>query len=87
MKVFLVSLLIALTLSSAIAAVFTKHESRTLFVELQRLEKDENAMMVEWGQLQLEESTLTTHGQVEQIAYEQMSMKIPAPQSVVILHQ
>jgi cell division protein FtsL len=44
-------------------------------------------MDVEWGQLQLELSTLTTHGRVEKNAGERMHMSIPAPDSVVILRQ
>ncbi|MEE9493292.1 MAG: cell division protein FtsL [Gammaproteobacteria bacterium] len=82
----LVSLLAISTLASAITVVAVKHESRKLFVDLQELEKQRDAMMVEWGKLQLEESTLTTQGLVERTAYEQMHMKIPAMQSVVMLH-
>ena len=59
------SLLLLVVVVSAICVVFSKHQARKLFIELQSLEKARDAMDVEWGQLQLEQSTLTTQGQVE----------------------
>jgi cell division protein FtsL len=76
-----------LLLSSALGVVYAKHTSRKLFVELQQLEARRDAMNVEWGQLQLEQSTLTTHGQVELFARERLGMGTPEPQSTVILHR
>lgn len=81
------ALLAVLVLVSALAVVYAKHESRKLFVELQNLETERDDMDVEWGQLQLEQSTLTTHGRVEKNASERMRMSIPAPDAVVILRQ
>lgn len=80
-------ILVLLMLSSALGVVYAKHTSRKLFVELQQLETRRDAMEVEWGQLQLEQSTLTTHGQVEQFARERIGMQTPDPQSTVILPQ
>jgi cell division protein FtsL len=79
--------LVLLMLGSALGVVYAKHTSRKLFVELQQLEASRDAMNVEWGQLQLEQSTLTTHGQVEQFARERIGMHMPEPQSTVILPQ
>lgn len=66
-------LLLAVVVSS-IAVIYTKHEGRKLFVELQALADERDAMDVEWGQLQLEQSTLTMHGQVERAARERLGM-------------
>lgn len=76
-----------LVLGSALGVVYAKQESRRLFVELQKLESERDDMDVEWGQLQLEQSTLTTHGRVEKEAGERMHMSIPAPDAVVMLRQ
>ncbi len=62
---------------TALWVVATKHESRQLFLELQKLEKTRDALITEWGQLQLEQSTWATHGRVEQLARQQLQMKIP----------
>jgi len=80
-------LLAAGVVLTAIGVVYAKHHSRKLFVELQALQAERDRMNVEWGQLQLEQSTLTTHGQVERAARDRMGMQIPAPQSVVILRR
>jgi cell division protein FtsL len=55
------------------------------FVELQALGYERDRMDVEWGQLQLEQSTLTTQGQVENAARSRLDMISPAPDQMVIL--
>lgn len=85
MKAVLFPLLLVLVISSAMGAVWTRHESRKLFNELQQLEGSRDAMNVEWGQLQLEQSTHTTHGKIEAAARERLGMKIPGAQQVMIL--
>jgi len=80
-----VPLLLLTTIATAIAAAYAKHQSRKLFIELQALEAARDEMNVEWGQLQLEQSTHTTHGKVENAARERLGMRIPDPQQVVIL--
>jgi cell division protein FtsL len=42
---------------SAIALVYTKHESRKLFVELEGLTHERDGLNIEWGQLQIEQAT------------------------------
>jgi len=74
-------------LASAIAVVEAKHESRKRFVALQLLEKERDRMNVEWGQLQLEQGTWSTHSRVESIANKRLHMVIPEMESVVIVRQ
>lgn len=80
-----VIVLLALTLSSAFAVIYAKHESRTLFVRLQGLHQARDDMEIEWGQLQLEQGTLATHGRVEGKAGAKLGMVIPESNQVVIL--
>ncbi len=75
----------SLDVMSALGVVYAKHQGRELFGELQALEAERDRMDTEWGQLQLEQSTLTTHGQVEQAAHERLGMLIPSPDNVVIV--
>ncbi len=70
---------------SAIGVVYTKHQSRKLFAELQQLQTERDRMDVEWGRLQIEQSTLATHTRIEALAREKLSMATPAPKSVVIV--
>ena len=85
MKLLLPALLLA-TVATAMGSVYAKHESRKLFVRLQQLEAERDAMNIEWGQLQLEQSTHTTHGKIEDAARKRLGMKNPDPDQVVILH-
>jgi cell division protein FtsL len=85
MKSVLSIVLVLFIMLSSLGVVYAKHTSRKLFVELQQLESQRDSMDIEWGQLQLEQSTLTTHGQVEFFARKRMGMRTPGPQSTVIL--
>jgi len=85
MRQFLIPLLLLATVATAMSAAYARHQSRKLFVELQALEAARDDMNVEWGQLQLEQSTHTTHGKVEDAARKRLTMHIPAPEQVTIL--
>lgn len=78
-------LLLALVIVSSISVVYAKHQGRKLFVELQALGEARDGMDIEWGQLQLEQSTLTTQGQVEQAARHRLGMvNITADKMVIV---
>ncbi|MFW2403535.1 MAG: cell division protein FtsL [Gammaproteobacteria bacterium] len=83
----LILVLAIAAMASAIASVYAKHESRKLFTELQALSTERDKMEVEWGKLQIEQSTWSTYGRVEQLAREQMDMRVPPPEEVSLLAQ
>ena len=64
-------------LGSALGVVYAKHEARSRFNELQTLTKARDDLDIEWGQLQLEQSTWATHGRVERVARDELRMVIP----------
>jgi len=72
---------------SAMALVYTKHESRKLFVELEGLTHDRDELNIEWGQLQIEQSTWATHARIEQIATDDLSLVRPRPTEIFIIEQ
>lgn len=76
-----------LILSSAIGVVLTKHYSRKFFIELQSLEAERDELEIEWGRLQLEQSTWATHGRIEKLAREHLQMQLPKPGAAVIVHK
>ncbi|MBL1260886.1 MAG: cell division protein FtsL [Thiotrichaceae bacterium] len=82
--VFLVLLAMAV-LFSALGVVYSKHHSRKLFVELQSLEGTRDRLNVEWGQLQLEQSTWAAPNRVEQVARTRLGMDAPKPDQIVIV--
>jgi cell division protein FtsL len=82
-----VTLLFSLVLGSAILLIYSKHQSRKLFVELQQLKYQVDALNTEWGQLQLEQSAWSGHGRIERIARKRLSMVMPDSGDVVFVQQ
>ena len=70
-------LLLALLLVSALATVASTHRSRKLFIALENGQAEQKRIEVEWGQLQLEQSTWAKHALVESIASKQLGMRTP----------
>ena len=70
----ILAVLTPLVLSSALGVVYAKHQSRKLFVQLNELQQQRDAMNVQWGQLQLELSTWATNGRIEQVARQRLRM-------------
>lgn len=70
-------LLLALVVLCALGVVTSQHKARKLFVELQQEKDRAQQMEVEWGRLQLEQSTLALPARVEKIASQQMQMHLP----------
>ncbi len=69
--------LVAAVVTSALAIVVQRHETRKLFVTLQELREQQSELDREWGQLLLEQGTWATHGRIEQIARDKLNMTLP----------
>ena len=76
-------ILVVLVLASALGVVASQHQTRKLFIELEREQSRARALEVEWGQLQIEQSTWAGHARIEKAARERLKMITPA-QMVVI---
>nr|VFJ91458.1 MAG: cell division protein FtsL [Candidatus Kentron sp. H]VFJ91925.1 MAG: cell division protein FtsL [Candidatus Kentron sp. H]VFJ99772.1 MAG: cell division protein FtsL [Candidatus Kentron sp. H] len=81
----LASVLMVAILASAVGVIYIKHLNRTLFIELQQLEQERDAMDVEWGKLALEQSTWATHDRIERVAREQLHLTVPNLDAVVLV--
>jgi cell division protein FtsL len=82
---FIVPALWLTVLGSAAGAIYCKHRSRELFVELERLNRGRDEFEAEWGRLQLEQSSWTTYAYVESVADTRLHMKIPASNTVQLV--
>jgi cell division protein FtsL len=78
-------LIVMWVLGSALGVVYAKHESRKLFVELEALKTSRDNLNIEWGKLQLEQSTWATPNRIESIAHSELGMQVPSPDKVVIV--
>ncbi len=72
-------------LGSAAGAVYLKHRSRELFVELERLHQRRDNLEIEWGQLQLEQSAWSTHAFVERVASQRLKMATPPATEIQVV--
>ena len=82
---WIVGIFAVVVLASALGVVYSKHQSRKLFIELDTLKKNRDEMNVEWGRLQLEQSTLATHGRIEGAAKKRLNMVTPEYDQVLIV--
>ena len=78
-------LLAGAVFASAITLVYTRHESRKLFVEMQSLQQVRDRLDVDWGRLQLEQSTWATHGRIERLARDRLDMITPSAGAVIVV--
>ena len=70
-------LLLLVVIACALGVVTSQHKARKLFVELQQEKDRAQQMEVEWGQLQLEQSTWAMPARVEKIATMKLQMQLP----------
>jgi len=78
-------ILFAALLLCALGVVTSQHKARKLYIELQQQQDLAKQYEVEWGQLQLEQSTWATHSRIEQIAGKQLRMQVPQPKQIQVV--
>jgi len=78
-------ILLAVLVLCALAVVTSQHKARKLYVELQHEQELEKRYDVEWGQLQLEQSTWAMHARIEKIATQQLRMRAPAAARIQVV--
>lgn len=83
LKLNIVLLLVAI--GCALGVVTAQHQSRKLFVALEKERERAKQLDVEFGQLQLEASTWGMQGRVEKLAATQLNMRPLTPSRVQIL--
>jgi len=72
---------------TSMALVYTKHESRKLFVELEGLTHERDDLNIEWGQLQIEQSTWATHARIERVATDDLSLVRPEATDIYVIER
>ena len=80
-----VSVLWVGALGSAAGAIYCKHRARQMFVELEQLNARRDNLEIEWGQLQLEQSSWSTQAFVERVATTKLHMAMPPPKEIEIV--
>ena len=80
-------ILVVAVMCSAIGVIYSKHQSRKIFVNLQKLHNQVDELNIEWGRLQLEQSAWSSHGRIEKMAREKLQMTLPKANEILYIKQ
>ncbi len=70
-------LLLAALTACALALVTSQHQARKLFAQIEQEQERAHSLEVEYGQLQLEQSTWAMHARVQKLAAQSLGMRRP----------
>ena len=90
MKRFVLELLGVLVLAAGVVAsgiwiVSVEHRSRQLFIETEALNREVDRLQIDWGRLQIEQSTWGTHSRVEALARQRLRLTVPSDDQLVVV--
>ncbi|TAL99543.1 MAG: cell division protein FtsL [Rhodanobacter sp.] len=77
--------LLLAALASALGVVWTRHESRVLFVRLTSLQNQRDDLNIEYGKLELEQATYAEPRRIDDEARQKLGMINPRPQDIRLL--
>lgn len=78
-------ILLLIAVGCALSTVNANHHARKLFSALDKEQQRMRALDVEWGQLQLEQSTWAAHARIEKIARDRLQMQSPQVAKTIAL--
>ena len=81
----IVSVLFVAVFINAIAVVYVKHQSRDLYSDIRVLQKQQDALTIDWSRLQIQNSTLTNAAYVEKVARRELGMQTVSHPKYVVL--
>ncbi|MFY0992400.1 cell division protein FtsL [Halomonas sp. C05BenzN] len=79
------TLLVVACLASALAVIAASHLTREQYGRLQQLEREQQQLQTEWGQLLLEESAWSSPARIERLAVERLEMRLPDVDEVEVI--
>ncbi len=68
-----------------VAYIFNQNETRKVFAETQKIEKQILDINAEFARLQIEKSTLVANNRIEKVAREQLGMKMPEEEQILVI--
>ena len=71
----------------AIKTVVHRHESRNMFMQLQKLEKERDKLAAQWSRLKLEQSAKLNQVRVERLARWDLQMEMPKAAHIKLVRE
>ena len=84
-KGLILAVLLVMLVGSAMAVIYVKYHTRLMFIEIQKQEAALDQYEVEWGQLQLELTTLTEENQLELLARDKLKLIVPQRDKIIYI--
>ncbi|HEV7803674.1 MAG TPA: cell division protein FtsL [Burkholderiales bacterium] len=78
-------ILLGIVIACGLMLVTSQHQARKLYVELQKEQELAKQLEIEWGQLQLEQSTWAMHARIEKIAARSLGMRVPPASRIQVV--
>jgi len=75
--VFIIGMLALAVIGSGLGVVYSTYETRQLFIQLEHFDAQRDALNIEWGRLELEQSVWSAHSRIERIARGKLDMVMP----------
>lgn len=85
MKSIILWILSLSVFSSGMILIYTRHQSCALHVMLQKIQKQKDALHIEWTRLLLEQSTWSSDIRIEKIARENLNMVLPVAHQMRVI--
>ena len=82
---FVTAIVLLGVIGSAVAITWTNHVRRSLFGELDQIDAERDRIQIEWGQLQIEQSTWAESDRIEGVASEKLDLHASRASSTVIV--
>lgn len=84
-QLFLVMVLSLAVLTNALAVIYVTNAYRIKFNQVEQSEQQAHRLQMQWGQLLLEQASLSTSSRVQQLAYSKLGMILPPQGKTFIL--
>lgn len=84
---YVLVVLIAATVASAIGVVEVRHDGRQRYIELRGLLAERDELNIEYGRMQLEQATWAEMSRVERVAREELQLMRPDPKTVTVVRR
>jgi cell division protein FtsL len=84
-ELMLLTVLLIALMASALTVIYCKNYSRSLFSEIEHQERALEQYEVEWGQMQLELTTLAEQNRIESIARRKLKLIMPPRENIIYI--
>ncbi|HKI74082.1 MAG TPA: cell division protein FtsL [Pseudomonadales bacterium] len=80
-----VVLLVAAVVVSSLGVVYTAHETRQAYAQLQDLQENRDSLDNEYEKLLLEQGAWANYSRVDRVSHDQLKMTSPKPEDIVVV--